>query len=178
MTGLRDGINWDSTDKFAGSLSDRDALSRLEYWVNEGARTSIALNATTAINGRSTLNFNNIALSNLDALPSSSPAGIPITIICDNARYQKCAIVFEVAEELGIKFLYLPSYSPHLNLIERLWKFVQKECLYSKYYADFNSFRTAISSLIETAHIDKYKELKSLMSWKFQSFKKVKFLGV
>ena len=178
VTGLRDGITWDSTDKFAGSLSDRDALSRLEYWVNEGARSSIALNAMMPINGRSTLNFNNIALSNLDALPSSSPVGIPITIICDNAGYQKCAIVFEVAEELGITFLYLPSYSPHLNLIERLWKFIRKECLYSKYYADFNSFRTAISSLIETAHIDKYKELKSLMSWKFQSFKKVKFLGV
>lgn len=109
---------------------------------------------------------------------AASGLGIPITIICDNARYQKCAIVFEVAQELGITFLYLPSYSPHLNLIERLWKFVRKECLYSKYYADFNSFRTAISSLIETAHIDKYKELKSLMSWKFQSFKKVKFLGV
>ena len=177
-TGLWDGITWDSTDKFAGSLNDRDALSRLGYWVNDGARTSIALNATTAINGRSALNFNNIALSNLDALPSSSPAGIPITIICDNAGYQKCAIVFEVAEELGITFLYLLSYSPHLNLIERLWKFVRKECLCSKYYVDFDSFRTAISSLIETAHTDKYKELKDLMSWKFQSFKKVKFLGV
>ena len=104
-------------------------------------------------------------------------SGLGIIIICDNARYQKCAIVFEVAEELGITFLYLPSYSPHLNLVERLWKFVRKECLYSKYYADFNSFRTAISSLIKTAHIDKYKELKSLMNWKFQSFKKVKFLG-
>ena len=108
VTGLRDGITWGSTDKFAGSLSDRDNLSRLEYWVNDGARTSIALNATTAINGRSALNFNNIALSNLDALPSSSPAGIPITIVCDNARYQKCAIVFEEAQELGMAFCTYP----------------------------------------------------------------------
>ncbi|MBC7517117.1 MAG: transposase [Alkalinema sp. FL-bin-369] len=74
--------------------------------------------------------------------------------------------------------MYLPSYSPHLNLIARLWKFVQKECLHSKCYADFDSFRTAISSLIKTAHLDKYKELKSLMSWKFQPFKKVNFLGM
>ena len=78
-----------------------------------------------------------------------------------------------MAEELGITFLYLLFYSPPLNLIERLWKFVRKEYLYSTYYADFDSFRTAISSLIETAHIDKYEELKSLMSWNFQSFKKV-----
>ena len=117
-------------------------------------------------------------ISQLRRKLAASGLGIPITITCDNARYQKCAIGFEVAEELGIAFLYLPSYSPHLNFIERLWKFVRKEYLYSKYYADFDSFRTAISSLIETAHIDKYKELKSLMSWKFQSFKKVKFLGV
>jgi hypothetical protein len=24
----------------------------------------------------------------------------------------------------------LPTYSPNLNLIERLWKFVKKQCLY------------------------------------------------
>jgi hypothetical protein len=58
-------------------LSDRDALSRLEYWVNDGARSSIALNATTVINGRSTLNFNNIALSNLDALPKMTAQASP-----------------------------------------------------------------------------------------------------
>ena len=49
-----------------GTIRDNTLL---EYWVNDGARTSIALNATTAINGRSALNFNNIALRNLDALP-------------------------------------------------------------------------------------------------------------
>ena len=57
----------------------------------------------------------------------------PITLVLDNARYQKCALVQNYAEMLGIELLYLPSYSPHLNLIERFWKFVKKECLYSKY---------------------------------------------
>ena len=102
--------------------------------------------------------------------------GIPITLVWDNARYQKCAVVFELAQELGITLVYLPAYSPHLNLIERLWRFVRKECLYSKYYADFTSFKTAISTLIDTAHLEKKEQLKSLMSWKFQSFKKVQFL--
>jgi len=74
---------------------------------------------------------------------------MPISLVWDNARYQKCAAVFELATELGITLVYLPAYSPHLNLIERLWKFVRKECLYSKYYADFPSFRAAISTLIE-----------------------------
>ncbi|HIE02718.1 MAG TPA: hypothetical protein EYP59_20950 [Thiotrichaceae bacterium] len=48
---------------------------------------------------------------------------IPITLILDNARYQKCRLVFELANALNIDLLYLPSYSPNLNLIERLWKF-------------------------------------------------------
>ena len=103
--------------------------------------------------------------------------GIPITLIWDNAKYQKCALVFELASELGITLVYLPPYSPHLNLIERLWRFVRKECLYSKYYADFSSFKLAISTLIDTAHINKKEQLKTLMSWKFQSFKKVQFLA-
>lgn len=103
--------------------------------------------------------------------------GMPMTLVWDNARYQKCAVVFELAVELGITLVYLPSYSPHLNLIERLWRFVRKECLYSKYYADFTSFKTAISTLIDTAHLNKKEQLKSLMSWKFQPFRKVQFLA-
>jgi transposase len=48
---------------------------------------------------------------------------IPISVVWDNARYQKCYDVFELAKELEITLVYLPSYSPHLNLIERLWRF-------------------------------------------------------
>jgi len=51
--------------------------------------------------------------------------GVPITLILDNARYQRCALVQAVAQELGIELLYLPTYSPNLNLIERLWRFVK-----------------------------------------------------
>ena len=57
---------------------------------------------------------------------------VPITLVLDNARYQRCALVQSVADTLGIELLYLPAYSPNLNLIERLWKFVKKQCLYSK----------------------------------------------
>ncbi|NJR63095.1 MAG: hypothetical protein HC769_32495 [Cyanobacteria bacterium CRU_2_1] len=69
---------------------------------------------------------------------------IPITLVLDNARYQKCAVVMELARSLNIELLYLTAYSPNLNLIERLWKFVKKQCLYSIYYADFNAFKAAI----------------------------------
>lgn len=98
---------------------------------------------------------------------------IPITLILDNARYQKCQMVWELAALLKIDLLYLPSYSPNLQLIERLWKFVKKTCLYSKYYADFETFKNAISECLSHTH-DTYKEeLDSLLTLNFQTFKDV-----
>src|ERR1700761_7719642 len=64
-----------------------------------------------------------------------------------SARYQKCRLVRDLALSLGIELLFLPTYSPNLNLIERLWKFVKKQCLYSIYYNDFAVFKQAISAL-------------------------------
>ena len=102
----------------------------------------------------------------------------PITLVLDNARYQKCELVLTHAAALGIELLFLPSYSPQLNLIERLWRFVRKECLYSKYYSDFASFKQAIATCIETAHTEHPEELDTLLAWNFQSFQKVQFLPV
>jgi len=95
---------------------------------------------------------------------------LPIVLILDNARYQKCQPVWAMAHDLNIQLLYLPPYSPNLNLIERLWKFVKKKCLYSIYYPDFNTFSTAISACLDHTH-DSYKgELDSLLTFNFQSF--------
>ncbi len=77
--------------------------------------------------------------------------GQPITIILDNAPYQRCALVQEIATRLGVALLFLPSYSPNLNLIERLWKFVKKRCLYGKYYAESAAFQQAILACIAQA---------------------------
>jgi transposase len=77
---------------------------------------------------------------------------VPITIFLDNARYQKCALVQATAASLNIELCFLPAYSPNLNLIERLWKFVKKQCLYSKYYADFTTFTTAIETCLSQTH--------------------------
>lgn len=104
--------------------------------------------------------------------------GIAMTVVLDNARYQRSAIVQEYAALLGIELLYLPSYSPHLNLIERLWRFVRKECLYSTYYATFADFKAAIEQCLQTAHQEHREELETRLSWKFQSFDKVQILAI
>ncbi len=103
---------------------------------------------------------------------------VPITLVLDNARYQKCKVVKNLAEELGIELLYLPPYSPNLNLIERLWKFVKKKCLYAKYYQDFSQFSAAISGCLDQAHLKHKKELDSLLTLRFQTFDKNQILKV
>jgi len=98
----------------------------------------------------------------------------PITLVMDNARYQRCHYVLEIAASLNIEMLFLPPYSPNLNLIERLWKFVRKECLYDKYYENFSLFREAIADCLSKTTTKHYDDLHSLLTLSFQSFKKLK----
>jgi len=102
---------------------------------------------------------------------------VPVTSVLDNARYQKCEIVWAVAKILNIESLYIPAYSPDLNLIERLWKSLKKKCRHSKYYPDFASFKNAISDCLNNTDTRYKKELDSPMTLKFQRFKKEQFMN-
>lgn len=102
--------------------------------------------------------------------------GVPITLFLDNARYQKCALVQALAAQLKIELCYLPAYSPNLNLIERLWRFVKKECLYSEYYADFTTFKTAITTCLNETATTHKAALDSLLTLRFQRFEKAQFM--
>lgn len=99
----------------------------------------------------------------------------PVTLVLDNARYQRCLLVMTLAEELKIELLFLPPYSPNLNLIERLWKLVKKECLYSIYYENFASFRNAIQTFLNTMNQTHQEKLQSLLTLNFQSFSEEQF---
>jgi transposase len=102
--------------------------------------------------------------------------GQPVTVFLDNARYQKCALVQAVAASLNIELCYLPAYSPNLNLIERVWKFVKKQSLYSKYYADFTSFKAAIETCLHELPSTHRAALHSLLTLRFQLFAKAQFM--
>ncbi len=101
---------------------------------------------------------------------------VPITLFLDNARYQKCALVQAVAASLTIELCYLPAYSPNLNLIERVWKFVKKQSLYSKYYTDFATFKTAIETCLREMPTTHKAALDSLLTLRFQRFEKAQFM--
>ena len=98
--------------------------------------------------------------------------GVPVTLVMDNARYQKCRLVMELAIQLNIELLFLPTYSPNLNLIERLSKFVKKKCLYSVYYPDFKKFKQGISGCLAQTTTAYKKDLDTLLTLRFQTFEK------
>jgi transposase len=119
---------------------------------------------------RTTDNINAETVCRLLGMLRSQNQGIPISLVLDNVRYQHCRAVADRAEALDIELLFLPAYSPNLNLIERLWKLVKKKCLANKFYPDFVQFREAIDSCLD--QINKYgrKELHSLLTLNFQFF--------
>jgi transposase len=95
--------------------------------------------------------------------------GKPIFVVLDNARYQKCEAVWELAKELGIQLVFIPPYSPNLNLIERLWKFT-KSGLRSKYYCDFAEFKNAIDEIINSTHTSNIDAINQLIGRGVQLF--------
>lgn len=101
----------------------------------------------------------------------------PITLVLDNARYQHCALAMNLARTLNIHLEFLPSYSPNLNLIERLWKFIKKQVLYGRHYATFLEFRAAIDGCLSKIPTDHREKLKSLMTHNFQTFNPASFLA-
>ena len=101
----------------------------------------------------------------------------PRTVVLDNARYQTCAVVTAEAARLGIALLYLPSYSPNLNLIERSWKFTKKTALRGKHDSDFAAFRAAIEDCLGKVGTDHREALATLMAPRFQTFDKSSVLA-
>lgn len=89
-----------------------------------------------------------------------------ICIILDNARYQRSYLVQQKAMSLGIELIYLPPYSPNLNLIERLWRYFKKKIMKNKYYPDYTSFENTVNAFFKTFD-ERAEDMKSLLNFKF-----------
>jgi transposase len=102
---------------------------------------------------------------------------VPITLVLDNAKYQRCELVQSLARSLGIELLFLPSYSPNLNLIERVWRFVRKRSLNSTYYESFPGFQAAIDHCLDHLATEYKDEIATLLVHEFQTFENVPILA-
>ena len=77
-----------------------------------------------------------------------------MTLVLDNAADQRCALVRDKAAEFTIQLLFLPPYSPNLNLIERLGKFVKAQYLHSVYHETFAEFKQAMDDCLTKTATD------------------------
>jgi transposase len=159
---------WSFARLFVRAASGRQRFNVLGAW-NAVTRELTAVTNTTVVNTETMCEL-------LRKLAAAGLVG-PITVVLDNARYQRNAVVQALAASLGIELLYLPSYSPNLNLIERLWRFTKRQALYGRYHPTFADFRAAVEdtlSKVSTKHKDK---LASLMTLNFQVFDDVSLLA-
>lgn len=159
---------WTIRRVFVRAASGRQRFNVLGAW-DAVTRRLLAVTNTTVVNTDTMC----------ERLRKMAAAGLvgPVTVVLDNARYQRNKVVQALAAELHIRLLFLPSYSPNLNPIERLWGFAKRQSVYGQYHPTFASFRAAIEdtlSAIPTKHADR---LKTLMTLRFQQFDDVSLLA-
>ena len=121
---------------------------------------TVVIQESEMINAQSTVSL-------LAEMLQKQPLGL-IYVILDNARYYRSEFVQNfVNRNKRIRLLFLPSYSPNLNIIERLWKFFKKRVLYNSYYAEFAVFRKHCLNFFR--NIQNFRpELQTLMTDNFQ----------
>lgn len=127
-----------------------------------------ALNVKThdlIVQSANTLN-EETALDFLEKIRTNYPTG-KLYLVLDNAGYFISDKFKQYAKSMAIELLYLPPYSPNLNLIERVWLYFQKNVLYNKYYPCFEKFGKACQSFFD--NFGKHRDqLKSLLTENFE----------
>jgi transposase len=159
---------WSFTRLFVRAAAGRQRFNVLGAF-NAVTGTLSAVTNTTVVNTETMCEL-------LRKLAAQGLTG-PITLVLDNARYQRNAVVQALAASLRIELLYLPAYSPNLNLIERLWRFVKREALYGRYHATFADFQAAIQDTLAQLSTKHRDRLASLMTLNFQVFDNVSLLA-
>jgi transposase len=162
------GCLWCVVRIFVRAASGRQRFNVLGAW-NAVTRQFLAITNTTVVNTETMCAL-------LRKIAAEKLVG-PVTIVLDNARYQRNQVVQSLASELGIRLLYLPSYSPNLNLIERLWGFVKRQSVHGKYHPTFASFQTAIEAVLANLTTTHAAKLETLMTLNFQEFEDVSLLA-
>ena len=148
------------TDKELPANCGRKRLN-LNGAIDAESHEAIVINSPT-INADSTLEL-------LERIESANPEAESIYVVCDNAAYYHSRKVTEYLSSSRISLVFLPPYSPNLNIIERLWKFFRREVVNNRYYSSFAEFTEQSLFFFEclSEHADR---LKSLLTFNFQLF--------
>lgn len=159
---------WSFVRLYVRAASGRQRFNVLGA-INAVSRELIAVTNTTVVNTETMCEL-------LRQIAAQGLVG-PMTLVLDNARYQHNEAVKTLAKALAIELLFLPGYSPNLNLIERLWRFIKREALYGRYHANFADFKVAIEQVIAQMPTKHKDRLASLLTLNFQVFDNVSLLA-
>ena len=172
---LRQNLREDETICFADGVHPTHNTQLSYGWIRKGVRKEICSNTgrqrinlsgaldivekkvyfqeDLMLNAESTIRF-------LEKIEQAYPSKKRIHLFLDNARYYKNQKVKAFLETSKIEAHYLPPYSPNLNPIERLWKWMKQRVLYNTYYEYFDDFKEAIFGFLESlARLDPQSEL-------------------
>ena len=157
------GVLWCFTRMFIKAAAGRNRINVL------GALDVVTLKLETVVN---TTYVNAQTVAELLEMLAKRYTQLPIYLVLDNARYQHCDYVKELAKNLHIELVFLPSYSPNLNLIERVWRYIKKDILATRYYDCALKFHQAIKTAIfEINHNQTRRaDMQTLITPRFQSF--------
>ncbi len=103
-----------------------------------------------------------------DALAARHPGATAISVVLDNASYNRSAEIkaYLARDGCRIRLVYLPPYAPNLNLIERLWWFFKKKTLWNEHHPTLSAFKAAIDRFFGT--VAEYRdELARLITDRF-----------
>ena len=140
------------------TVSGRERVN-LNAALNAYAPTQLLLDETDCVNAQSTQRL-------YQQLLAAHPDKARIYVICDNARYYKNKALRAWLAEKPICQVFLPPYSPNLNLIERLWKFLRQKIINTTFYRTKGQFRTAVLDFF--TRLNEFgPDLASLLTRKF-----------
>ena len=117
-------------------------IKRHGFSYKKPSSSKLHVQEDVTLNAASTIAF-------LKKIESAYPTKYKIHVICDNARYYRNKDVTAYLEDSKVELHFLPPYSPNLNPIERIWKWMKERVMYNTYYADFMDFRNAVLGFLQ-----------------------------
>jgi len=156
---LRQDLPEDETICFMDGVHPTHNVQPAYGWIETGVRKEIPANS-----GRSRLNLSgavdivdhkviiqedkslnaNATISFLRKIEEAYPTKKYVHMFCDNAPYYRNKEVTKYLLTSKIRLHFLPPYSPNLNPIERLWKWMKERVLYNTYYREAEDFKSAV----------------------------------
>lgn len=167
VASLKDGV----TVLFADAVHPQHNTHSMGMWIKKGQQKWIPSNS-----GRKHLNINGAynpqtqevvihedsvvnaqtTIQLLEKIELTYPLANTIYLFVDNAPYYRSQLLGDYVKTSRIELVFFPTYSPNLNLIERLWKFLKRKVIHTHYYETFAEFRHAVLDFFD--HIHEYKD--------------------